>query len=344
MVNVKHTPQVELCSGIHEHDMDLMFVEEFVCSSTFANLFMSKIDVTDYQILKIVHSQYEEGNGIDVDTQARMVHNDKAEVDSRGESDITVIYTSCGTTRALLIEDKINACQQPNQYERYLARGRKAIKDGLYDVFDVFLVAPESYYAPEYDKKVTYEEINAYFEQDNTLRSVYKLALISKALEKKSRSGIIIPAEDVMDFYDGYVRFVHDNHPNLPLLTRADQLRGSKSNWIYYESGIPKVKLIHQALRECVSIQIKYDKENADAKNRQLRQWLDNNVPLPDGMIYDKHSSSVSLKLRVPMLNTGDSIYNQIDKAEECFETLEKAMAFLNELRSKQLADLLSSI
>jgi hypothetical protein len=347
MVNVKHTPQVELCSGVHEHDMDLMFVEEFVCSSTFADLFMSKIDVTDYQILKVVHSQYEEGNGIDVDTQARMVCNDNVEVDSRGESDITIIYTSCGKTKALLIEDKINACQQPNQYERYLARGRKAVKDGLYEAFDVFLVAPESYDAPKYGKKVTYEEIKAYFELDNTLRSVYKLTLISKALEKKTYSGIIIPDEKVMDFYDGYVKYVHDNHPNLGLITQAGQERGSKSNWFQYESNISNVDLIHQTLRECISIQINYGKENSEKKNAILSKWFAENMGDLEsqyGFKYKVNKSSVSLKLRVPMLNTGDSIYNQIDKAEECFEALEKAIAFLYELRNKQFANMLSSI
>lgn len=346
MNNLKPNISIELCSGIHEHDMDLMFIEEFCSSTSFTNLFMSKIGETDFQILRIIHSQYEEGNGIDVETQARMVRNENAEIDGRGESDITIIYSSNNKTKALLIEDKINACQQPDQYERYLARGRKAIRNGDYESFEVFLVAPESYYAPEYQHKVTYEEIKTYFDQENSLRSIYKSVLISKALEKKSHSHIIIPAEDVMDFYDSYVRFVKDNHPTLPLKTKANEMRGSKSNWVFYESDIPNVKLIHETLREHISIQIDYGKDNADFKNNMVKQWLDDNMPSLSslGFSYNPNKSSVSLKLKVKILHTGLSIYEQIDNAEESFEALEKAIAFLRDLRSKGFAEFLSVI
>ena len=347
MEKKNYTPAVELCSGIREHDMDLMFIEEFCSSESFASLFMSKIGVTDFQIVKLIHSQYEEGNGIDVETQSRMVCNDSVEVDSRGESNITVIYTSNNQTKALLIEDKINAAQQPNQYERYLARGRKAMSDGLYESFEVFLVAPESYYAPEYKNKLTYEEVKAYFEKCNSSRSAYKIALISKALQKKSRSNIIIPSEVVMDFYDGYVRFVHDNHPNLPLISKADQLRGSKSNWVYYDSYIPNVELIHQALRRNVSIQINYGKEYADLKEKKVNEWLRNNKPellSIKEVTVNANKASLSIKHESPLLNTGDSIYNQIDKAEESFEIIEKAIELLKELKNKGFAEFLSSI
>lgn len=347
MENINYTPKVEFCSGIREHDMDLMFIEEFSCSEAFANLFMSKIGITDFQIVKLVHSQYEEGNGIDVETQSLMVCNDNIEVDSRGESDITVIYTSHDQTKALLIEDKINATQQPNQYERYLARGRKTMNEGLYDGFEVFLVAPESYYAPEYKNKVTYEEVKAYFEKCNSSRSAYKIALISKALQKKSHSGIVIPAENVMDFYDGYVRFVHDNHPTLPLDTQAGIVRGPKSNWFQYKSCIPDVDLIHQALRKNVSIQINKLKENDDVKKVKVIEWLKANKPELFSMrkvTINVNKTSLSIKHESPLLNTGDSIYNQIDKAEESFEIIEKAIELLKELKNKGFVEFLSRI
>lgn len=45
MEKIYYTPAIELCSGIREHDMDLMFIEEFSSSESFASLFMSKIGV-----------------------------------------------------------------------------------------------------------------------------------------------------------------------------------------------------------------------------------------------------------------------------------------------------------
>lgn len=338
---------VNFCSGVHEHDMDLMFMEEFCSSEVFTALFMDKIGVKDFAVTKVIHSQYEEGNGIDVATQARMMRQEDAEADSRGESDITVIYSHDGKTKALLVEDKINAGQQPGQRERYDARGRKAVADGVYDSFDVFLVAPAAYCANEYENKVTYEEIRQYFEAIGDGRSLYKVALIDKAIEKKqSHSAIIVPSEKVMDFYDGYVRYQKDNHSDLYLMTQAGQDRGSKSNWFKYSTGMGKVELIHQTLRKVVSIQINYGKDDSGIKARKLRQWLEGVLGNLGslGLSFNPNKSSVSLKYNVPMLNTGESIYDQIDDADTCFEAIDVMADIVEKLRAAGIERVIMSL
>lgn len=82
-------------AGITERDMDLLFLEEFASSKDFARLFLSKIGIDEFEILRVEHSLHNVGEGINV----REAGSDT----SRGESDMSVIYKTSGITRALLI-------------------------------------------------------------------------------------------------------------------------------------------------------------------------------------------------------------------------------------------------
>ena len=129
-------------SDVLERNMDLLFLEEFVSSPEFLEIFISKINITKAQVLEIEHSK---------------VHSEF------GESDMTVIIETNGKRHGLLIEDKIDAIAMPEQYDRYVIRGNIGIENGDYESFDVFIVAPKKYLnenneAQKYPNKVTYEE------------------------------------------------------------------------------------------------------------------------------------------------------------------------------------------
>ena len=129
-------------SDVSERDMDLLFLEEFVCSQEFLNIFLSKIDLLNATICSVEHSK------VDVEF---------------GESDLTIIVEKDGQRYGLLIEDKIDAIAMKNQSDRYLKRGENDKNKGDYSNYFVFIVAPEKYIqtneeAKKYRYKVTYEE------------------------------------------------------------------------------------------------------------------------------------------------------------------------------------------
>ena len=74
--------------NVTERDMDLLFMEAFVCDPDFASLFIEKLSIPKpYSIESVERSK------VDKDL---------------GESDLTVVYQSGDQKRALLIEDKID--------------------------------------------------------------------------------------------------------------------------------------------------------------------------------------------------------------------------------------------
>ena len=82
-----------------ERDVDLVLVRAFYEGKSVARLFLDNED----KILEIHHSAME-------------LH---------GESDLQIIVERDGKHHAILIEDKIVAPPQPDQYKRYCDRGNR---------------------------------------------------------------------------------------------------------------------------------------------------------------------------------------------------------------------------
>ena len=113
-----------LCT-VYEHDMDVMLMQAILTDPGFLGLF---IDKTDWS-----------GLGL------RPIHAELANSDvSLGETDITVILSDGISQYALLLEDKIDAVAQPDQHDRYVKRGDKAVRKGLYTDYKVFIVCQKN--------------------------------------------------------------------------------------------------------------------------------------------------------------------------------------------------------
>lgn len=307
--------EVILGAGVTERDMDLLFLEEFCSSKDFANLFMSKIGVDDYEVIKVIHSNHQTGEGINV--------KDAGCETSRGESDMTVIYLSHGVQKALLIEDKINACAQPNQRVRYDNRGRLAIQNHEYESFDVFMVAPEQYLgspaAQDYENTVSYEEILDYFNAQDSSRSVYKASLLNKAVNKGNSSYTIqIPNDKVMSFYDSYIDFVETNYNAFRIETSKGGQHGSKSSWIVYSTKNPAIKIKHKT-RNCVDLLIKCDGDK-DALISKLQQYVKELEGVSAEVISFEREACV--RIEVPGLDRSVSVYDQIPEMQECMKAI----------------------
>lgn len=149
---------------VRERDVDLAIMREFCSNRKFSDLFTKQTGIVDdYQIESVSHSV------VDADL---------------GESDIEVMLNVEGRKEAFLIEDKIDAGEQPLQYERYVERGEKKKSKGDITEYHIFMTASKSYFATynKYSNRVTFEDMLDVVTDD------FDKAVISKAIIKKHSS------------------------------------------------------------------------------------------------------------------------------------------------------------
>lgn len=319
-------------AGITERDMDLLFLEEFASSKEFARLFLSKIGIDEFEILRVEHSLHNVGEGVNV----REAGSDT----SRGESDMSVIYKTAGTTRALLIEDKVNACAQPNQRVRYDNRGNLSVANHLYEAFDVFMIAPTEYLgspaASDYENTVSYEEVLKYFEAQNNSRSSFKAAMLRKAISKGHSNYIPIPSEKVMSFYDSYIDYVKKFYPSYIIATSKGEEHGSKSSWIVYETNTKNVCIKHKT-RGSIDLLIKVDKEESKRQNAKLTL-----LPFIEELSdyeasYVEFEKEVCIRIPVKELDRSTSVYEQMNTIEECMSNIGHLYSVVGRLNNIRL-------
>ncbi len=305
-------------ASIVERDMDLLFLEEFAASQEFAALFLNKCGVEEFEVERVIHSLHQDGEGCAI---AQM----KGET-SRGESDMTVIYRCHSERRALLIEDKIDACVQPHQRQRYEKRGLEAVESGEYVAFDVFLVAPEGYLgtsaAAGYENVVSYESICDYFLRQGTVRSLFKAAMVARAIDKqKARSAIKIPNEQVTDFFDSYVHYVTANYPSYSLETPSGRQRGSKSSWMVYATRLQGVKIKHK-VRGCVDLVFK--KAEGETLQQQI-ELLTARLQDCSAMLAHVEMMKTEVVVRIPTqpLERDRSVYDQLEEMSQAMQAVE---------------------
>ena len=175
----------------YERDMDLMLMRILSYDAAFlSRLFLSQIgfENCDIDAMSISHSVFTED----------------------GETDIEVILTlENGRRVALLLEDKIDAQAMDQQSGRYHIRGDKAVKDGRYDEYHVFIVAPQQYLdtnaeAGKYPHRISYETLREH------LTDPFEKAVIDKALE--GYGGVKLARnQQVTAFWDKVYDYVDEN-------------------------------------------------------------------------------------------------------------------------------------
>lgn len=179
-----------------ERDIDLVLVEEIYSSPAFVQWLAGKAGMGVVSMSTVLHS--------------------KRRTRSRREIDIFVDLTFEGGTRgALLIENKLDATEQPDQAESY--REELATLAQSYPTCAMLIVCPRSYQAAhptftdKFDGVVHYEDISAYFAGragaagDSALRMRFRSDLLTQAVEKHRRGYTPVPTRIIGDFNAAYV-------------------------------------------------------------------------------------------------------------------------------------------
>lgn len=196
---------VQFLKNVCERDIDLLLLEELHVSQAFREWLLREAfgaDVHCRQFLGAWHSI--------------SAHN-------LGESDLIVRFIDGqGTTVGLLLENKIDAPQQPDQALRYERRGDEGIRSGHWEIYRTCIVAPDAYLVgrldgDEYHAHLSYESLQAWFlaSSDETGRAKYKASVVQAGIEQGRRGYTPVPHEQVTKFWQGYVKLARAEFPSL---------------------------------------------------------------------------------------------------------------------------------
>ncbi|MBR4344153.1 MAG: PD-(D/E)XK nuclease family protein [Lachnospiraceae bacterium] len=281
--------------NVVERDVDLLIMRRFALrDASFIRMFCEKTSIdpdTVYSVLNVSHS---------------VMTND-------GETDVEIILSDGSAKTAFLIEDKIDAIAQPEQAKRYELRAKKAIEQGLYDKYYIFIVAPQKYLnnnqeAGKYAYQVSYEEIR------EVLSDEFEMALIDKALDESKHGYVPVEDRKVTDFWNQLYDFVENNYPDtFNLQGHKGEVRGSNAVWVTMNSG-HGTSVVIKADRGFVDLVIpgyadrfaefsKVNKDVIDQKRLYIRTA----------------SKSLTVRKYIEIIDFAGDFSDQIDRVEDAF-------------------------
>lgn len=258
--------------AVFERDVDLVLVRAFYEGNSVAKLFLNDGD----RILQVQHSAME-------------LH---------GESDLQVIVERKGKRQAILIEDKIDAPAQPNQYKRYCERGGRGIVEGRWTDYTVYIAAPEKYLnsdheAQEYPNKVSYEAIRKELMQGNDLVS---LAIIETALKRSEGALPAVVDEAVTAFWESYYDYHEQHAPHLMLHVNRCK-KGPNAIWPDFKTVLKGTKILHKSAQGCVDLEFRGLAEQLNQLKDSLRPYLSSD------MIVERTGGSAVVRIFVPTMD-----------------------------------------
>ena len=223
---------------ISERDMDMLIMEEFICNEAFRSLFYDKVNLNhNFAVCEAY----------------------KSLSDNDGESDVTFIVSDGKTRVAILIEDKIDACTQEEQSERYKIRAEKGKADGLYEEYYIFLVCPKKYWEAhekdpnaQYPHRVFYEDLRDLYANSRDVRDIYKYKVLQTAIEVQKRGYQVIENEAVTQFWKDLRKFCSQNGVTM---LGGDTAKGADACWPEFQTALKNVKIVYKSNKGYVDLQ-----------------------------------------------------------------------------------------
>ena len=232
-----------------ERDIDLLFIEEFVASESFSSWFLSQLELDEFQAGKVsvFHSK-------------RRMHN-------RREIDISVDISAPTGRALLLVENKLDADEQPDQAKSY--REESELRAPEYKRVLTVLVCPEHYidshrcFAQAFDKVVTYEAVYQHFNNRTQTapdeigaRCLHRANLIEQAITKSRRGYIPVIHPGKRAFSNHYVALLKELGSSLIPGPSMKKDSGAESVTMIFApqtlpkwAFLPQMRIVHQ-LRE----------------------------------------------------------------------------------------------
>lgn len=223
--------------------------------------------------------------------------------DSLGESDLVWLLDHPNDGKHLvLIENKIRAPAQPEQFERYAARAKQYLDRGDAAKTVLVLAAPEKYKSSDsgkYEVRINYESIIEWLKPQSDERSRYILELYEAAVSKHA---ISTPEEDeeMAMFRRKVWELAADEFPDLNV-PDPEAIIGSEY-WIFIRQ--PEHTIIYKTYKKgfkftasVVDLELTGRAEELDSLRAEYASALDS-----AGITVEKTGKSSSLRVSVPCI------------------------------------------
>ncbi len=266
---------------VQERDIDLLLIEQLHLCHYFADWLTGRLDLS----------------GSIIETAHHSVHTEC------GETDVLAIVISGAERIALMIEDKIGAPMQPDQWERYHLRGENLCNEGIVSRYKTVLCAPAGYLAsvPEdqrWDYRVSLEEIGQCIRDKAYPGWEWRHAILLAAATRLARAR----AADSRASHDydpiiaplkkAYREFVQARYPQL----LASHQKGRDREYYLKAVGLPTgVRFKHAFFRGEVSLI--FEKSWIHKAELQLLEGI------PAGAWTVKHSSELHVIMAVEVMD-----------------------------------------
>ena len=291
-----------------ESEVDSIVVEELFCSTDFQNWFLSKTSLEKNSELvgawkNIVPAYF-------------------------GECDIVAEFIINNKKIALLIEDKIDAPEQPKQAERYHKTGKSLVEKREVDRYITCLLSPRDYFredAPmeKYDYKISYEELLEWFEKQNDSKRMRVKQMVLENGIRRAKTGYVQPTDEKTDnFYKYYEKIGRENNPELGI--RFTKQHASDNSWINIKPSIfpSNIKIVHKSYVGYMDLQISKIKMDEFLKNMESK--------ISKNMTIQKTGNSFSIRILVSPLPRFTTMKSPDKYKNEIIESLGAASQLMN--------------
>lgn len=257
-----------------------------------------------------------------------------------GESDVVWAFRAAdGRSRMVLIENKIHAGAQPCQSERYAERAQLYVQSNYCSEFKTVLLSPNGYTSTDsdkYERHLSYENVQRWFESEDGERSKYFAALFRAAIEKRIHTGPQVIDAEVTEFrksYFAYFREFFQDRPDVTMQPPKDSWKGEV--WFHIRSTrLPHGAYVsHKSPMGFVDLTF----PNTDAHRLKTAESM-----LDDGMTIQQTSKSAAIRLSVPEIRQFSDFQLERCNVGQAFTAVRKLLDFYDRQRS-QLEPLLSN-
>jgi hypothetical protein len=308
-----------LCS-VDERDIDFILLEEFHSDATFTTWFVSMA-----------------AKQVDSTLQFRGAWHSVSDP-KLGESDIILLVRSGSTDTAILIENKIDASAQPDQAQRYTARGNSGTIGADWNRFFTCIVAPAKYLAADteassYGGQVSYEAIRDWLVTNTkqTARRDFRIKILNGAIEQNRRGRTRHLDERVATFFRAFWELANAEFPELDMHWSA---RAAANNtWLEFRPQ--HLRDLHRKTR----FYYKFDACVVDIEfhglQGRLAELRKRNQPLltDDVRLIPKGRGTAALSAKAPRMDSTSPFHEQIAQARTALETARKLSSILKHFR-----------
>jgi len=289
-------------ASVTERDIDLLLMEEFHISDGFVAWFCGELGLHEVAPAGAWHSLS----------------------DTDGESDLLLRVLREGRRVGILIENKVSAPERDLQAERYHLRGIRSRERGKLDDYVTVMCAPGRYLdalSPEsaYQHRVSYEQIAAWFGQQEGRRAAWRHHIMLEAIDQGRRGYTMAVNAVITGFHLKYWEYLRRRHPRIQMA--RPKSRGSKSNWIILKGhDFPKGVNMHHKFDQQV-MEIGFSK-------RKIADILAVKSDWPDDIAVVQKGETASLAIKIPAINMNLDLDAQLPAVEEALEAAYRLMPY----------------